>query len=189
MLVVLISYILVRFVLPKAAPDEAMLQGENSATEGAKLSREKKIHQRVLKLAAKLNIIIARIWQVVAGIAILPIISAVVSIIVCIVGIATSTPNALVSFRFDEVGSLMDMANITSPSFVIFMLVTALIPLLYFTYLAIMLLFVKMVRWRVLIASMLVWILVVMSGAYIHRDTIDEIRQNKHLIEDISDID
>ena len=183
----IISYILIRFVLPKTAPEDPNLQGENLDADGKELSKEEKMRRRVVALAEKLNCIIARVWQVVAGIAILPILTIATSLIISILSIATSTPNTLTTFRFEEAPSLMDIANFATPSLVIFALAVALIPLLYLTYLAIVLLLRKEAKWWVFFATLFVWLSVAISGFYLHRNEIDSLRQNEHLKHYISD--
>ena len=187
MLAMIISYILIRFILPKMAPDSPDLQGENLDIDGKELSKEEKMRRRVVALAEKLNRIVASVWQVIAGIAILPILTIATSLIISIISIATSTPNTLTTFRFEEAPSLMDIANFATPSLVIFALVVALIPLLYLTYLATVLLLRKEAKWWVFFVALAVWLSVGISGFYAHRDEINSLRQNEHLTRQISD--
>ena len=42
MLAMIISYILIRFVLPKTAPEDPNLQGENLDADGKELSKERR---------------------------------------------------------------------------------------------------------------------------------------------------
>lgn len=172
MLVLIISFILIKFVLPRMAPSSPHLEGESLDAEGAELSQEEKMRRKVVKLAEKLNLIISRIWQVVACIAILPIVGAIVSVVISIVHIAQGVPTILVSTPLGDVGSLAEIAEKFSPSVVIFGLISTLIPLLFLAYMAVILILRKKADLRVIFASLVVWLAVAISGSLIHRKVI-----------------
>jgi predicted tellurium resistance membrane protein TerC len=151
------------------APSSPILDGENLDGEGKELSQEEKMRLKVVKLAEKLNRIISRIWQVVACIAILPIVGAIISVIISIVHITQGNPTILISTPLGGIGSLVEIADKFSTSLVIFGLVSTLIPLLFLAYVAVILILRKKANMRVIFASLVVWLAVAVSGSLIHR--------------------
>lgn len=151
------------------APSSPHLEGENLDAEGGKLSQEEVMRRKVVKLAEKLNLIISKIWQVVACIAILPIVVAIISVIISIIHITQGDPTILISTPLGSIGSLNEIANKFSSSLVIFGLISTLIPLLFLAYLAVILILRKKADMRVIFTSILVWLAVAVSGSLIHR--------------------
>ena len=169
MLILIISFILIKFVLPRMAPSSPHLEGENLDAQGEKLSQEEMMRRKVVKLAEKLNAIISKIWQVGACIAFLPIVAAIISVIISIIHIIQGDPTILISTPIGSIGSLNEIADRFSTSVVIFGLVSTLIPLLFLAYIAVILILRKKADMRVIFASILVWLAVAVSGSLIHR--------------------
>ena len=151
------------------APSSPHLEGDNLDAEGAELSQEEKMRLKVVKLAEKLNLAIARIWQVVACIAILPLIGSSISLIISIIHIIQGDTSLLVSTPLGKVGSLSDIASEYSISLVIFGLVSALILVLLLIYIAAVLILRRKANLRVIFVALVLWLTVSISGSIIHR--------------------
>lgn len=151
------------------APSSPHLEGENLDANGEELSQEEKMRLKVVKLAEKLNLAIARIWQVVACIAILPLIGSSISLIISIIHIAQGDTSLLVTTPLGKVGSLSEIASEYSISLVIFGLVSALILVLILIYIAAVLILRRKANLRVIFVALVLWLTVSISGSIIHR--------------------